>query len=255
MKKLVLSLGILSLLTQASYAQTIEPGILPNNTSDFKTIRFGVYIAPTISWMRPTTAKDGDQTQKSDGNKVGFMYGLMADYNFSSNYSITTGLQVNGTGGKISTELNPSGPPAAGAVLDSKYNYSLKYLEIPVALKLKTDPINKFVFFGQLGVTIGFNISKKATYTVETTDSIYTADSKEKITGKVDAIAPITFQMNVGIGAQYPLNKKLDAYIGIFFNNGFAPDVTKPNKYNTPYSFTDGTTRLNNLALRVGFCF
>jgi hypothetical protein len=256
MKKLVLSLAILSFLTQVSYAQTNTPNILPNSTSDFKKFRFGAYIAPSLSWMKPTTAKDGDQTQKSDGSKVGFIYGLMADYNFSSNYSIATGLQVNGTGGKISTELNPSTPPPAGTVLSSKYNYSLKYLEIPLALKLKTDPINKFVFFGQLGVTMGFNISKKATYSVQTTDSLYTADSKEKVTGKVGVITPVIFQMNIGIGAQYPLNNKLDAYIGLFFNNGFAPDVTDPTKFkDKPYSFDDGRTRLNNFALRVGLYF
>lgn len=216
-----------------------------------------MYASPTLSWMRPSAAKDGDQSQKSGGDKVGITYGLMADYNFTENYTIATGLQVNSAGGKINTENNKA---ADLGVLKSSFNYTLQYLEIPVALKLKTDPIHKFTFFGQVGLTLGFNISKKATYElvqhrVAKGDTTYKADAKEKITGSVGAIAPIVFQMNIGIGTQYAINKKMDAYVGFFFNNGFAPNITDPTKYNGLPSFTDGNTRLNNFALRLGFYF
>ena len=64
------------------------------------------------------------------------------------------------------------------------------------------------------------------------------------------------FQMNIGAGVQYAIGKKLDAYAGIFFNNGFAPNATDPTKIsNIPATFTDGNTRLNNFALRLGFYF
>jgi hypothetical protein len=62
--------------------------------------------------------------------------------------------------------------------------------------------------------------------------------------------------MNIGAGVQYNIGQKVDAYAGIFFNNGFAPNATNPSRIsNIPASFTDGNTRLNNFALRLGFYF
>ncbi|RYZ16916.1 MAG: hypothetical protein EOP49_51190, partial [Sphingobacteriales bacterium] len=137
----------------------------------------------------------------------------------------------------------------------------LNYLEIPVGLKLRTDPISNFRFFGQLGLTTGFNLAKKATYDVsyygeEAGKLLKSTGENEKIKGTL-AIAPVMFTMNIGAGIEYPLTEKLAAYAGLFFNNGFAPDATNPNKYTMPYasSFRDGNTRLNNFALRLGLFF
>ncbi|MBL7713127.1 MAG: PorT family protein [Chitinophagaceae bacterium] len=238
--------------TQTSFGQA-------ETTTDndvLRKLRFGVYVAPTLSMMRPSAGKDGNQTQANGGNKLGFTYGIMADYNFTDNYAIATGLQVNSTGGIITTE-NPKA--ADNEVLKSNVNYTLQYLEVPVALKLNTDEIGKFRFFGQAGMSVGFNISKKATYEIlqktAAGDSLYKADTKEKLTGSIGAIAPVVFQMNIGLGLQYKVGPKLDAYAGIFFNNGFAPNVTVPEKVNNFPDFKDGNTRLNNFALRLGFYF
>lgn len=258
MKKTLLCALVIAGITPLAKAQYTESSASSsvNESDNLKKVRFGVFVTPTISWMRPTAAKNGDQTQKSGGSKVGLTYGLMADYNFTSNYAIATGLQVNSTGGKIETENLKA---ADQGVLKSNINYSLQFLEIPVALKLKTDPVGKFTFFGQAGLTLAINISKKMTYDIvqkrAAGDSTYKSDEKEKITGGVGNIVPVLFQMNVGIGTQYAIGPKLDAYFGIFFNNGFAPDVTKPNKYKGLPEFNDGNTRLNNFAFRFGFYF
>jgi hypothetical protein len=162
------------------------------------------------------------------------------------------------TGGKINSKY--LGTDKANVVQNANFNYRLNYLEIPVALKLRTDPISGFRFFGQLGLTTGFNIAKKATYNVDYYDgngkALNSKGENEKIKGTL-AIAPVMFTMNIGGGAEYPINNKLAAYAGIFFNNGFAPDATNPNKYSMAYdqSFKDGNTRLNNFALRLGLFF
>ena len=68
-------------------------------------------------------------------------------------------------------------------------------------------------------------------------------------------------QMNIGAGAEYPISNKLTAYAGLFFNNGFTPDATAPQKYDSEKlgygkgEFKDGNTRLNNFALRIGLFF
>lgn len=257
MKKMLLSLAVAASLAPAAHAQDNDH---VDSRVTINRIRFGAYVAPNLSWMRPTATKDGTFSVKSDGSKLGFTYGLMAEYYFARNYGIVTGLQVNSTGGKIIATNNANKTPGTAQVNKADFDYRLQYLEIPIALKLRTDNINGFRFFGQLGATLGINIGKKATYDVNfydgTKDSTV-SDSKIKIEGTT-TIAPIMLQMNIGAGAEYPINNKLTAYVGLFFNNGFAPDATSPDKFkNFGYKgeFTDAKTRLNNFALRLGLFF
>jgi len=261
MKKALLGLLTAGLLlpTVTSFAQS---------NIDSKKFRFGVFIAPTMAWMKPTTDKtdDGRYAPTNEGSKVGFNYGLMAEYNFAENYAFVTGLQVNMAGGKIGTEYLGDKNGATNVVNSSLINYRLNYLEIPVALKLRTDLISGFRFFGQLGLTTGFNIAKKATYDISYYNNggnlATMTGENEKIKGTL-AIAPVMFTMNIGAGAEYPLNDKLAAYFGIFFNNGFAPDATNPAKYKMlndldisgGTALKDGNTRLNNFAIRLGLFF
>lgn len=223
----------------------------------FGKLRIGAMVAPGLSWMRPSAEKDGQQTQRSAGNKIGFIYGLMFDYQFANNYAIISGLQVNSTGGIIET----SNPLAEDQWASKTHvNYSLQYLEIPVGIKLKSDPINKFRIFGQAGLSVGFNIGKKATYEITQKrsiagDTVFKADAKEKLTGGIGNVAPIMFQMNVGTGIQYAVSHNVDAYVGVFFNNGFAPNATDPTKNNNLPKFKDGNTRMNSVSLRLGFYF
>ncbi len=259
MKKIIITslAALLSLPVSNTFAQTEQS---TGSSIDSKKFRFGVFVAPTMAWMRPTTDKtdDGQYEPTNDGSKIGFTYGLMAEYHFAENYAFVTGLQVNMAGGKINSKY--LGSETADVVKNANFNYRLNYLEIPVALKLRTDLISGFRFFGQLGLTTGFNIAKKATYEV---DYYNEAGALSKSTGKNEkikgtlAIAPVMFTMNIGAGVEYPLNDKLAAYVGLFFNNGFAPDATNPNKYSLPYSgsFKDANTRLNNFALRLGLFF
>lgn len=228
---------------------------------DSKSLRFGIFIAPTMSWMRPTTNKTSDDkyAPTNAGAKMGFMYGAMAEYHFAENYAIITGLQVNMAGGKIDSKY--LGSDTKSVVRNASFNYRLHYLEIPVGLKMRTDLISGFRFFGQVGLTTGFNIAKKAkSYNVdyynENGVALNSKGENEKIKGTL-AISPMMFTMSIGGGAEYPLNDKLAAYVGVFFNNGFAPDATNPDKYQMPYGlgFKDGNTRLNNIALRLGLFF
>ena len=252
--------------TTTTTTTTVAPvAAAPAPNSTIGRLRFGAFVAPNISWMKPVSSTDdaGNYKVESNGGKVGFTYGLMVDYNFAPNYGLVSGLSINATGGKIlTTAVNTA--PDANKVVSSDFDYKLQYLDIPIALKLRTDDIKKFRFFGQLGLTLGINIAKKADYTVEYYDANSvkqtSTGSNIKLTGSSTNIAPVMFQMNIGAGGEFPLNNKLAAYFGIFFNNGFTPDATSPNEFDNGKlgylgSFNDGKIRLNNLALRLGLFF
>ncbi len=264
-KVLFTSIALLLCASMGTVSAQSESVTSTSSSIDSKKFRFGIFVAPTMAWMRPTTDKtdDGLYAPTNEGSKIGFIYGLMAEYHFAENYAIVTGLQVNMAGGKINSKY--LGNETSNVVSNANFNYRLNYLEVPVGLKLRTDLISGFRFFGQLGLTTGFNIAKKATYNVDYYDELGTKlkseGENEKIKGTL-AIAPVMFTMNIGGGVEYPLNNKLAAYVGLFFNNGFAPDATNPNKYSMPYSgdnkersFKDANTRLNNFSLRVGLFF
>lgn len=241
----------------------------PVSQTRLNRLRIGAYLAPNMSWMRPTAATD-DRNEfrvERDGSRVGFTYGLMGEYFFAENYGLVTGLQVNQTGGSvITTRVNPN--PGPGNVMIADFDYRLQYLEIPIALKLRTDDINGFRFFGQLGASLGINIGKKVDYKVTYTPDPATGSATEEASGEkikltgsgINVVAPVMFQMNIGAGLEYPISNKLSFYTGLFFNNGFAPDATNPEKYDNNRlgykgSFRDGNVRLNNFALRVGLFF
>lgn len=259
---------IVSCFAGSAIAQKYEYGD-PVSVTNSRDVRIGVVVAPTISWMKPTANKSDDRLYivNSEGSKTGFMWGLMIDYFFAENYGISTGFQVNSTGGKIIAALNPNviPPTVNNLVHEAYFDYRLQYLELPFGIKLLSDDLGKGVrVFGNIGISAGVVISKKANYEVTFTDgtsfngkdSIRTVvGEKEKIQGT--GITPALLSLNVGAGLEYPLSGKLRLYTGVFFNNGFAPDVTNPKDYDLDYkgNFTDANTRLNNIALRIGIFF
>lgn len=260
MKKRLITLSLCFLATASAFAQ--DEVETTSGTSSSK-VRFGAYIAPTMSWMRPANSKstDGAFNVSNNGSKIGFTWGILMDYWFAERYALATGIQINGTGGKILATRIDQATMNPNTVYNADFDYSMQYLEIPVNIKLKTTPMaTGMYFFGQAGLTGGFNIGKKATYTVKATDNLNNmqeySEEKVKVSGTL-AVAPMNFQLNVGIGVHYPFSDRMAAYAGIFFNNGFAPDVTNPAKYNLIYpgNFSDGNIRLNNFALRLGLFF
>lgn len=272
MKYLLTILFTLTTTTAALAQYTYgEPIATENGPSNIKKTRFGLFLAPNSSWLKPTSSKsnDGVYEVSSSGSIIGFTWGLMVDHFFAENYGITTGIQLNTTGGNINaTYLNTTGAAVpVGTVKAADIDYRLQYLEIPFGLKLMSDNLSSGVrVFGNVGITAGINISKKGNYEITYTDTssntttgmqdvVLTGDN-EKLRGGL-SVTPILFQMNLGGGIEYQATDKMSIYAGLFFNNGFAPDVTNPKELNLNYKgrFSDGNVRLNNIALKIGIFF
>lgn len=269
MKKhlLVLIVNLLILNTVAAQDYDNEPSYSGRNRIDPGRLRFGVFIGPNISWMKATANKSDDRQYnvKSNGSRTGYAWGLMLDYFFTENYGLSTGFHFNTTGGRIVSTFNNAMPvPTDAYVKFADFNYRLQYIELPLNFKVKSDEITQGLkAFGNIGLGMGINVSKKATYQVISSRQVIggpvdqvTAGDNEKITGTF-SITPILFQLNVGGGVEYPVSDKISLYAGLFFNNGFTPDVTNPRDIKIGYEgkFSDGGVRLNNFALRIGLFF
>lgn len=256
-------LGVVFIASGQDY-EPLEPVGHRSQRTELKKVKFGVYFAPNISWMKPTASKsdDGNYRIQSGGSKAGYTWGLILDYFFADNYGISTGFQVNTSGGRIQANHIGSSVPVASTVYLADFKYTVQYLELPFHLKFRTDEIStsRIKAFGQLGLTAGANIGKKATYNVTYTDQHatlqYASGSKERLKGGL-TMAPVMLQLNIGAGVERAISDKLTAYAGIFFNNGLLPDATNPKEFNLDYmgQFDDGKVRLNNVALRIGIFF
>jgi hypothetical protein len=196
---------------------------------------------------------------------MGYSWGVMIDRPFAENYGISTGIHITSTGGKILARENTAVTPpnVANRVTSANFDYRLQFVEVPLALKLRSDEVaNGIHVFGQVGGSLGLNISKKASYEVTYTDATDPSGLKE-VTGENEkifdglAIAPAMLSLNLGGGIEYALTDKMALVLGLFFNNGFVPDITNPAQLDMGYKgkFADGNVRLNNLALRIGIFF
>ncbi|MBK7885704.1 MAG: PorT family protein [Chitinophagaceae bacterium] len=233
MKRSLVLFGML-FLSAASFAQE---GLSSRISDDGgRKIRIGFKLDPGISWLGPK-----EKFVSKDGSQVSISYGFMADFIIDPNYAIASGLQITHGGGKLRYQ-NDKGLFENGQSADENlYKVSLQYLEIPLALKLKTNPIGNLTYWGQFGTYLGVNIGARLDATVDGQPEI----TKEKITGH---IVPINGGLLLGAGIEYPLNDKTTLSLGLGFQNGFV-DVTRNKSWN------DAKVILNNFSLRAGVYF
>lgn len=182
--------------------------------------RFTLVLSPQISWMK----SDMDKVDNS-GSKMGYNFGLLVDYFFGDNYAITSGLTINTTGGKL--KYLSSG----NNTVEARQRYNLRYIEIPMGLKLRSEDMKRMNIYGRFGLSPQLNIMAK--------------DNNSK--GISDEVRLLDLGYHIGGGIEYSVGGKNALVFGLLFNNGFM-DTTKRNGYNDK-------AILNRLVFEFGFIF
>jgi len=201
---------LLILLSLATFAANAQ----------YSPFSFGLKAAPQINWMKPNS----DFIQ-GNGAKIGFSWGFIAEKNFSDNYSLNSGFNMLFNGGKLKITNS-----ADGTVTNR--NYFLKYIEIPVTLKMRTNPINGIRYFGRIGVGSAFKIGSKSTDEVTATGGVTTTNPKKTY----DKISFVRESLIIGAGGIYELNEGPKLGLELTFNNGFTNILTEKNEKAMPNS-------------------
>jgi len=192
----------------------------------FKKNRFAVELSPQISWMRPDNI-----AVDPNGNVFGFNFGLVYDRFFEKNYAFSTGIKINSTGGKLtysdSTLANVGGELIEVTDLD----YKLKYVEIPLGLKLMTNDFRRTRFFMDMGLFMQFNFKARNDDGKTLSEEVKLFDSG----------------FHIGGGVEYSVGGSTYLIFGLRYNGGFT-DVT--DNYTV-----DDKTNLNRLEFRFGVVF
>lgn len=221
MKKITLLVLCLGLLAQAANAQETK-------------YKIGFKVNPNVSWMQPN-----DNSITSEGSKLRFGFALNFDKMFTDNYAIGTGLNVFTTGGELTYFGEFNSPDSMTQVGSVTRNYRLQYGEIPFTLKLRTNEVGYWTFWGQFGLGLGLNISAKVdervTYLQEIDNDALAADNpswtvlpgndkrnfeSEDVNIK-DDVSLFRASLIVGAGGEYNLSGSTSLLFGVTFNNGF----------------------------------
>ena len=235
---------------------------LPDEDRKF---RFGLQFSPNISWLKANTAG-----YESNGTKMGFSYGLSFEYFISKNYLFSTGINLLKVGGKLSYNTVADVSDVATLVInqpvDIEKDYTLKYIEVPLMLKLKTNEIGYLTYFGQFGFNVGFNYKSRSNFKYPS-DFILKSQkfSSDDIS---DEINWINLSLVIGLGVEYNISGNTALMLGITYNNGFINQLdTKVNVLdangnalidsngNPVYSEKDASANLNYIALNIGIFF
>lgn len=188
-------------------------------SQDTGRTRFTFVATPQISWM-----KSDHEMVDQKASRFGYNFGVMMDNFFGENYAFTTGLTINTTGGKLSYQSD-------NAEDNYSQTYHLKYLEIPLGLKLRSADLRRMNIYGRFGLSPQINIQAN--------------DNNDKSIS--DEIRLFELGYHLGGGIEYAINSSNALMFGLLFNNGFT-DITKNKDF-------DDKAILNRFVFEIGFIF
>lgn len=189
-----------------------------------KNIRMGLVFNPNISWL------NYDHEHYSGESKFGYAYGLIADFGFARNYYFSTGLLINAINGGMNHDLTPTDPNDPS--IAQNRDIHLKYAEVPLTIKLKSDTQDFGRFYGQFGFTAGVRVSGR--------EKIVNATSKRTM----DNADLFRLGLQIGTGVEWNLGGNLGLLTGLSYNNGFTRVINE-----------SGSPKSSFVALQVGLLF
>lgn len=208
----ILTLMLLGLLISNLSAQddNFKNDPVVNTQKDDRSFRLGLVFAPNISWLKTNTTG-----YSSDGVRIGFTYGISTEFFLAKNYLLSTGFSINNIGGKLRYE---SIYDNAGVVTASEIKQSIKinYVDIPIALKLRTNEIGYLTYYGIFGFNMGIKYSSKTDIEYLDINNIKQTDVNNN-----SSISLININLVVGGGLEYNISGNTNLAVGITFHNGF----------------------------------
>lgn len=218
-------------------------------------IRVGLYTSPGIAWSKPF----GKDLQKGKP-RFGINYGFMLEYWFARNFGLASGVggAFDGCNIKGRDIYENIGNLRVRSVNE---RYAFHYLEIPAYLKMKTNDIKggNFSVWGQVGVTLNFTVSARATYSdsIPTTTGENILIEKENIlkrSNEVTRAIPgfwsnfFDVRLGAGGGFEYKFDDRTALLVGLFYHNGFINNLFDKDAKKEPNA-------MRMMSLRVGVLF
>jgi hypothetical protein len=203
-----------------------------------KNFRFGIKMSPNISWFAPFDKKK----LQSDGAALKFSYGLITEFRLNKSASFTTGLEMNFSGGTLlftpadsvfyNSEEEDLPEGSFSNFLITKRKYQMRYVDIPLTMKLRTPEIGSMTYFGQIGANLSIRTKVKSVDEGELVNVTIKQDSlstvvitrEDMVIEDVDITKDINFfriGLNVGFGMEYNIIGTTTLTTSLNFYQGF----------------------------------
>lgn len=195
------------------------------NAQDDAGVRFGIKLAPNMSWLKSDT-----KGLENDGSKIGFTFGLVTEFPIGSagNYRFSTGLFLNNVGGKFKESYSDT---LAGQPFnkDLASDFKLQYVQVPLTMKLMTNEIGYMRYYGQIGFDAAFNIRAKGDLEIPAINSSgdFTGIIALEDEDVKDVVQPFRASLIVGAGLEYNFSGSTTVQVGVNYNNGFTNILKK----------------------------
>lgn len=275
MKKLILLAGIIFGLSHITSAQ-----VSVSEDNDIKNFRFGLKGGLSLDWLNI----DNDKKFVAGGVGLGYHWGLQLEFRLNKTLSFVSGLSLTTNSLKIDY-TGASSSDTVLYILDNDENFvdfagdtasvissmltetnsvfwlksraiKANYVNIPVALKMKTKEIGYFTYFGQFGLNIGIRTGGKTNDDVDrlvfkndsmvTTNNLYgsntefTSTQNEKL-DLTSAVQPVRLGLKIGGGAEYNFSGSTSMYFEINYNHYFTNALRKESRetYLNTFDYVD----------------
>lgn len=202
-------------------------------------LEFAIHADPVISWMG-----SNESEYTGMGPRAGFDVGLNVLHFFADNYAISSGISFVSAGGRQSVSedhtmvfTNFTRTIPAG----DEIRYNLKYMNIPVGIRLQTNQVGYFKYFTDLGFDVRMLI--KSTIDLPTLQ-ISNENARNEVYG-------LNAGWHLGGGIEYELPIDASLIAGLSYAQDFF-DVTKDLK--DVYQHNDRST-LRMFRIRLGLKF
>tara|TARA_Y100001978_G_scaffold105768_1_gene94488 strand:+ start:1678 stop:2580 length:903 start_codon:yes stop_codon:yes gene_type:complete len=300
MKKIIL---VLFLTLCSNYillnAQEATDPIVQIEKNDEAKVRFGLHGMGSVDWLTPENQKKF----LSGGVGIGYGWGPQLEFRLNKKTMLRTGFNLYSSYSSIDyspedlafdslyffldTDENyvdwDEAVSYENSVYDINSNYSIyhlkrrefrsSYVNIPLSIKMKTNEIGYFTYFGEVGTMFGFktkSISNDQCIRMSIADStglISPTPSSNDIVNKSDidfsrGTQPIRGALTVGFGAEYNFSGTTSLFFaGHFvydFVNTLRSDKREPflrRYYNDNYDPVGAFSAMRSVRLSVGILF
>lgn len=190
---------------------------------DINKLRLGLTASPSVNWFSPD-----NRNWEGDGANLGISFGLVADIVLvgNDNYLLHTGFNFTNTGGEVKFPTARLNDADQWIATDAQADYRLQYIDIPLAIKLRTNEIGYVHYYGLFGATTGFNIRAKRDIEYSALD---VSIEDEDISSDVSLFR---VGLLVGAGAEFKISGSTNLQVGVSYQNGFT-SVLKGDTYET----------------------
>ena len=188
-----------------------------------KPVLFGMRVGGNLGWIKPDA-----EGYSSEGVVPGFTWGFIGEFFLMENYAVLTGFNMNFNGGKLEYPsfqdvITDGDTVTYSGQLHRKYN--MKYIEIPLCLKMQTELSDMLTIFGKIGLGTSFRLSAKAT-----DDFVYEGG---EISGSKknadDDVALMRESLIVGGGIELKIKGSTSVILEITYDNAFNNMLTNDN--------------------------